>query len=173
MRQAVEADLARTADIKVRNWADTYTPLVPPEVLGPFLDRNAAVAELREALATPGTLLLVGERAPDPPAGYALAYLTRPPEPWLESLHVVAEERGHGLGRTLIGETARRVIDAGHRSMSLGVIVGNDAADRFYDRLGAVVVRVEPVEWAPGVSHTVWRWRDESALRALADYAGV
>lgn len=173
MRDAIEGDLVRIADIKVRNWADTYGLLVPPDVLAPFLDRDAALAELREHLAAPGSVLLVGEHAPEPLRGYALAYLAPPPEPWLESLHVIAEERGHGLGRALIGETARRVLDAGYRSLSLGVILGNDTADRFYRRLGAVVDRVEPVDWARGVSHTVWRWPDESSLRVLADYAGV
>lgn len=173
MRNAIEGDLVRIADIKVSNWADTYGPLVPADVLGPFLDRDAAVAEMREHVASPGTLLLVGQLASEQVRGFALTYLTQAPEPWLESLHVIAEERGHGLGRALIGETARRVIEAGYQSLSLGVIVGNDAADRFYKRLGAVVDRVEQVDWAPGVSHTVWRWPEASALRALAGYAGV
>ena len=169
VRDAVEADLERIAEIKVRNWADTYGPLVPADVLGPFLDRSAAVADLRGHLDSPGTLLLVGERAGQL-QGFALTYLTQPPEPWLESLHVIAEERGHGLGRELLGETARRVMHAGYRSLSLGVILGNDAAGGFYERLNAVIDRVEPVHWARGVSHTVWRWPDEAALRDLAGY---
>ena len=168
VRDAVEGDVERIAEIKVRNWGDTYGPLVPPEVLEPFLDRGAAAAQLRGHLASAGILILVGEQASGPLQGYALTHLAQPPEPWLESLHVVAEERGHGLGRILLGETARRVIDAGYRSLSLGVILGNDAAGRLYQRLGAVVERVEPVTWARGVSHTVWRWPDEASLRALA-----
>lgn len=173
IRDAVEADLERIAEIKIRNWGDTYGPLVPAEVLGPFLDRGPATARLREHVASPGTVLLVGGRASEPLRGFALTHLTQSPEPWLESLHVIAEERGRGLGRALLGETARRVIDAGYRSMSLGVILGNNAADRFYERLGAVIDRTEPVDWARGVSHTVWRWSDERALRALAGYPGV
>lgn len=173
MRDAAEFDLDRIADIKVRNWADTYGLLVPAEVLGPFLDRSAAVAQLRKHLVSPGTLLLVGQHAANPPRGFALTHLTQPPEPWLESLHVIAAERGHGLGGVLLTQTARRVIDAGYRSMSLGVLVGNVEADRFYARRGAVIDRVEPVDWARGVSHTVWRWPDASTLRALARYPGV
>lgn len=169
VRAAAEGDIDRIAEIKVRNWGDTYGALVPAVVLGPFLDVSTARAEMREHLESPDTILLVGERGRGGVQGFALTYLTQSPEPWLESLHVVAEERGHGLGAELIRATALRIIDAGYRSMSLGVILGNDAPGAFYVRLGAVADRVEVVHWAPGVSHTVYRWPDLGAMRRLAD----
>jgi ribosomal protein S18 acetylase RimI-like enzyme len=163
IRDAVAVDVDRVAEIKVRNWADTYGPLVPRELLGRFLDPDRAAAELRELMKQPGTLLLVG---PDTGVlqGFALTYAARSPEPWLESLHVMREERGRGLGRQLMRETANRLLAAGYRSMSLGVIIGNDRATRFYERLGGVPMRVEAVGFADGVEHTVWRWPDLTAL---------
>jgi ribosomal protein S18 acetylase RimI-like enzyme len=163
VREAVASDIDRVAEIKVRNWADTYGPLVPREVLGPFLDRGKAAAQLRELMQLPDTLLLVG---PDDGViqGFALTYMARSPDPWLESLHVMRDERGRGLGKLLIRETAKRLLAAGYRSLSLGVILGNDRASTFYERLGGVPVRVEPVDFADGVEHTVWRWPDLTRL---------
>ncbi len=163
MRDAVAGDVDRVADIKVRNWADIYGPLVPREVLGRFLDKNQAAAEIHELMRSPDTLLLVGPSTGDV-QGFALTYMARTPEPWLESLHVMREERGRGLGRLLIRETAKRLLAAGYQSLSLGVILGNDRASKFYERLGGVPARVEAVDFADGVEHTVWRWPDLTGL---------
>ena len=155
--------MERIAEIKVRNWSDTYGPLVPRELLGPFLDRSRSVGEIRELMRSPEILLLVGP-GDGVIQGFALTYTARSPEPWLESLHVMREERGRGLGKLLIRETAKRLLAAGYGSMSLGVIIGNDRAARFYEHLGGVPVRVEPVGFAEGVEHTVWRWPDLTRL---------
>lgn len=168
IRDATEADIARIADIKVSNWADTYGPLIPPAVLARFVDPVTSAAELRSLLGAPGILLLVGEAPTGDVAGFALTYMTRTPEPWLESLHVLRGERGRGLGTSLLCATAERVLAAGHQSMALGVIVGNDSAARFYERLGAINAGVEPVDFAEGVFHTVYRWPDPTAMRRLA-----
>jgi len=163
VRDAVAGDVDRLAVIKVRNWADTYGPLVPRDVLGRFLDTERSAAEINELVRAPDTLLLVGPSTGDI-QGFALTYMARTPEPWLESLHVMREERGRGLGTLLIRETASRLLAAGYRSMSLGVILGNDQASRFDEHLGGIPARVEAVDFADGVEHTVWRWPDLTGL---------
>ena len=168
IRDATEADVASIADIKVRNWADTYGSLIPPPVLARFLDPLKSAAEVRALVGAPGVLTLVAEARPGDVAGFALTYLERTPDPWLESLHILREVRGRGLGTSLLRATAERVLAAGGCSLALGVILGNDSAARFYERLGAVNAGVEPVDFAEGVSHIVYRWPDEAALRTLA-----
>jgi GNAT superfamily N-acetyltransferase len=163
-RDATEADLERVTEIKVRNWADTYSPLLEPTVLRPFLDTDAQLVELREKLAESGTLLLVAQDGSGDITGFALTYLDEEPEPWLESLHVVRELRGSGIGTQLMRCTAERVIARGHNSMRLGVIAGNVAAGRLYERLGGTMIGLEPVTWAHGVAHEVYRWPDLAAL---------
>ena len=164
VRDATAADLERVTDIKVRNWADTYGSILEPAVLRPFLDRDAQLAELREKLAEPGTLLLVAEDGSGDTRGFALTYLDDEPEPWLESLHVLRELRGSGIGSLLMRCTAARAIARGHNSMRLGVISGNVAAARFYERLGGAMIGLEPVTWAQGVAHEVYRWADLALL---------
>jgi ribosomal protein S18 acetylase RimI-like enzyme len=165
VRDGIAADLQRVADIKVRNWADTYGTLLDPAVLRPFLDVDVQLSELRERLLQLGTLLLVAEDdSSGEIAGFALTYLEDEPEPWLESLHVLRELRGSGIGSLLMRSTAERVIARGYNSMRLGVISGNAAAARFYEHLGGEMVGLEPVSWAPGGAHEVYRWADLKSL---------
>jgi ribosomal protein S18 acetylase RimI-like enzyme len=164
VRDADVADLERVSDIKVRNWEDTYGSLLEPAVLRPFLDRDVQLAELREKMAEPGTLMLVAEDRSGDIAGFAVTYLEDEPEPWLESLHVLREFRGSGIGTLLMRCTAERVIARGHSSMRLGVISGNVAAARFYKRLGGTMIGLEPLSWAPGVAQEVFRWADLGLL---------
>jgi len=164
VRDATAADLDRVTEIKVRNWADTYGSILEPAVLRPFLDIEAQLAELREKLAETDSLMLVAEDGSGNVVGFALTYLDDEPEPWLESLHVLREFRGSGIGTLLMRATAERAIARGHHSMRLGVISGNVAAARFYERLGGAMVGLEPLSWAPGAKHEVYRWADLASL---------
>lgn len=164
IRDATVADLERVTEIKVRNWADTYGSLLEPAVLRPFLDGDAQLAELREKFAQPGTLLLIASDGLGDIVGFALTYLDQEPDPWLESLHVLHEFRGSGIGALLMRRTAERLMARGHHRLRLGVIAGNVAAARFYTRLGASMIGLEPVAWAQGVAHEVYRWSDVASL---------
>jgi GNAT superfamily N-acetyltransferase len=164
VREATQADLDRVTEIKVRNWADTYGALLPPAVLSRYLDRDVQLAELREMAATPNTLILVAEDASGETVGFSLTHFDAEPDPWLESLHVPREFRGTGIGTFLMGATARELRARGYNTMRLAVITGNDAAGRFYQRLGGTMIGVEPAPWAAGVTHEVYRWSDLAAL---------
>jgi ribosomal protein S18 acetylase RimI-like enzyme len=166
IRDATEADLERVAEIKVRNWADTYASLLEPTILRPHLDPKRQLAYLHESLTRPDAVFLVAHEPSGAVTAFALTYLAQEPEPWLESLHVASESRGSGVGTLLMRETAARVRARGYNSMRLGVVRGNAAASRFYERLGADMIGLEPATWAPGVWHELYRWPD---LVALAD----
>lgn len=164
VRAGAARDLERVTDIKVRSWAETYGPLLEPEVLRPFLDRNKQLAYLREAAAQPTTTFLVAQDASGLVVGFALAYLEADTEPWLESLHVDGGLRGHGIGTLLMRALADHLRSRGDNTLKLGVIVGNVGAGRLYKRLGADLVGFEPVSWAQGVEHEIYRWPDLTPL---------
>lgn len=170
IREGVATDLPRVNEIKVQSWADTYGALIDPRVLGPFLDAELQMDELHEAVALPGSLLLVAVDESGTIGGFGLTYMTHAPEPWLESLHVAADLRRHGIGTQLMQSTAAHLKAHGYDSMRLGVVAGNDAAARFYERLGGSFIGLEPVDWAAGVMHHVYRW---SSLTKLATYAAA
>lgn len=118
---------------------------------------------MEEEAAVSGTLLLVAEEAGQV-VGFALTFLDADPDPWMESLHVMSRWRGQGAGTRLMRATASELLSRGHKAMQLGVVAGNDQAARFYERLGAVKVKAEPVTWAAGVDHVVYRWTDVAVL---------
>jgi ribosomal protein S18 acetylase RimI-like enzyme len=116
------------------------------EVVGPV--RAAAQswrvrrALYEEWLSEPDAFVLVAEASARPVA-YALVHMRGPEETWvtgdrvaeLETLTVLPEYRGHGLGRALIDAVYAelRRLEVAH--MAVGVIATNDDAIRFYERL--------------------------------------
>lgn len=144
VRAATEADLPRVAEIKVRNWTDTYAPLLDPAVLGRFLDHEEQQDYLAGILRRPATIFLVAEDGAGIIVGFALTYLDQQPDPWLESLHVVHGARGAGSGTRLMRATAAELLARGHHTLRLGIVHGNAAAERFYEHLGGTMTGREP-----------------------------
>ena len=76
--------------------------------------------------------------------GYAFVHMRSGSPTWpisqrageLETLAVVPEERGRGIGQALLAATSDRLRGAGAREVSLHLLVGNYAAGRFYEREG-------------------------------------
>jgi ribosomal protein S18 acetylase RimI-like enzyme len=164
VREGDSNDLERVTDIKVRSWSDTYSALLEPDALRPFLDRNKQLAYMRHAVAQATTTLLVAQDASALVVGFSLAYLEPDQEPWLESLHVDSDLRGQGIGTLLMRSLAADLKSRGHNTMRLGVLVGNHGAARLYQRLGAKLIDIEPVSWARGVQHEIYAWSDLTPL---------
>jgi ribosomal protein S18 acetylase RimI-like enzyme len=164
VREGEAGDLERIAEIKVRSWKDTYAPLVPADVLGPFLDYRTQLQELLASTAAKDAILLVAEVQPGNVVGFALTHMDRPPEPWLESLHVLPEFQGQGAGTLLMRATAAHIKRRGGSTMRLGVVAGNLKAERFYERLSGASDSLEPADWAPAVMHHIYRWPNLDVL---------
>lgn len=75
---------------------------------------------------------------------------------YLEDLFVLPGQRGHGIGRALLVELARRAAERGCGRMEWSVLDWNVDAQRFYDSLGA----------RPMSDWTVYRL-DRAAIAAL------
>ena len=120
--------------------------------LAPFVGDDeswAARKELyEEFLAKPDTLLLLafdGSAA----IGYGLAHVMAVEDSWVpdtwqtgqkigevESLSVLPQYRGSGLGSVLLDRLEAHLRDRGARDLILGVVPGNDDAIRLYQRRG-------------------------------------
>ena len=120
--------------------------------LAPYVDdattwaaRSALYAEL---LAKPDTVLLLAY-AGDALVGYGLAHVMPLEETWvadtwvtgprigeIESLAVLPEQRGQGLGTELLERLERELRAQGVTDLVLGLLPGNDAAARLYARRG-------------------------------------
>ena len=120
--------------------------------LAPFVgdDESWAVRKglYEELLVKPDTLLLLafdGSAA----IGYGLAHVMALEDSWipdtwqtgqrigeLESLSVLPEYRGSGLGSVLLDQLEAHLRARGARDLILGVLPGNDDAIRLYQRRG-------------------------------------
>jgi len=120
--------------------------------LAPFVgdDESWAVRKVlyEELLVKPDTLLLLafdGSAA----IGYGLAHVMAVEDSWIpdtwqtgqrigeiESLSVLPEYRGSGLGSVLLDRLEAHLRDRGARDLILGVLPGNDDAIRLYQRRG-------------------------------------
>jgi len=96
------------------------------------------------------------------PVGFALffhtfsTFLARPGI-YLEDLFVVPEERGNGVGRSLLARLASIAVERGCARLEWAVLAWNRDAIRFYERLGA----------RPNSDWTIYRLAGEP-LRSLA-----
>ena len=120
--------------------------------LAPYVDdattwaaRRALYAEL---LAKPDTVLLLAT-AGDALVGYGLAHVMPAEESWvadtwatgprigeIESLAVLPEHRGQGLGSELLDRLERELRNQGVTDLVLGLLPGNAGAARLYERRG-------------------------------------
>jgi ribosomal protein S18 acetylase RimI-like enzyme len=121
--------------------------------LGPLRDREDSWRRRREfyeqALGEPGSFLLIAEE--DGRAiGYAMVKRTRPSFTWqlddaatVESLAVLPETRGQGVGGALLDRVRDELRADGCPIWGLGVVATNEAAIRLYRRHGLHVAFLE------------------------------
>jgi ribosomal protein S18 acetylase RimI-like enzyme len=152
-------DLATTITVAGRESVDRLEELwvslsrhhaaVAPElegVFGPVRPEGDSWAERRalyeEWLAEPDGFALIAE-SDARPVGYAVVSARAPEETWssgrvaeLQTLAVLPEHRGHGIGTKLVERMHEELVrrDIGH--FTVAVIASNTDAVRFYERLG-------------------------------------
>ncbi len=94
-------------------------------------------------LRSDGAVLLIAERAGHA-VGYAILTVGAGPATWdlgdrvaeLETLAVLGEERGAGVGHELIAEAERVARERGADALAVGLVHTNEGARRFYEREG-------------------------------------
>ena len=120
---------------------DPAIPGVPPrDADGWWRIRSA---RYRDWLADPATILLLAEEGGSS-VGYALvtvhdeddSHRTRERFAELQSLAVLEDRRGEGIGSALLHQVYREVRAAGMAEMVIGVLATNEPAMRLYEREG-------------------------------------
>jgi ribosomal protein S18 acetylase RimI-like enzyme len=120
--------------------------------LAPYVS-DARTWELRsrlyaELLAKPDTVLVLAKMG-EALVGYGLAHVMEIDDTWIpdtwvtgdrigeiESLSVLPEHRGQGIGERLMDALERALHEAGVADVIVGVLPGNDGAVRLYERRG-------------------------------------
>jgi len=120
--------------------------------LAPYVDDDASGAARSrlyvELLAKPDTVLVLARSGAEL-VGYGLAHVVDAPDSWIgdtwrtaarvgeiESVGVVAQYRNGGIGTRLLDQHEAELRRDGVHDLILGVLPGNDAAIRLYERRG-------------------------------------
>jgi ribosomal protein S18 acetylase RimI-like enzyme len=120
--------------------------------LAPYVDDQQTWAArsglYRELLTKADTILLLAS-VDGELVGYGLAHVMPAGETWvedtwqtgdrigeIESLAILPSHRGHGIGTQLLAGLERELQAAGVRDLIIGVLAGNEAAIRLYQRRG-------------------------------------
>lgn len=138
IRPATAADADAIAALHAASWRDAYRDSMPADYL-----RDRALADLTEHWRntdfSAGDVLLVAEEA-GALTGFIAIYRGEKHEPstYLDNLHVAPGRRSGGVGAQLMKAAAEALIGLGETGVYLWLVQGNDAAQRFYERLGGV-----------------------------------
>ena len=164
------AEADRVARVHAESWRATYRSIVAdPYLEGPVFGERRDFWAKR--MASPGAerrfTLLATDGAAD--AGFMCTFLDGD-GPWgaaLDNLHVLPRWRGRGLGRRLMAEAARFVMEREPgRALFLLVYEQNVAARAFYDAMGGEnVERVLDEKPGGGTAWTLrYLWKDPATL---------
>ena len=147
VRRADAGDAAAIANVHVASWRSTYRGLLPDE----FLDSlsHAHYAERwRRTFDDASHRVYVAENA-EGVIGFASGGRERAGETGysgeLYAIYVLQDAQGHGHGRRLVQAVVGALRELEIPDMIVWVLRDNAPARRFYERLGGVYVREQPI----------------------------
>lgn len=173
VRLAGTADAEAIAQLHATSWQTAYRGILQAEFLaGPVFGNRLDLWRGRLVNPHPPDQLVVVDLHEGQIQGFACAFFAADPD-WgalLDNLHVMPNLKGRGLGRQLMAEIARRVLQHDPDSrLHLWAFEANHEARRFYERLGgeanAEVNEIAP-DGAP-VNAVRYCWSDLSGLASI------
>lgn len=170
VRKAKTADVDSIARLHVEAWESAYRGLLPYTAFETrtLERRRSQWAQLLEVCSD--WIVLVATDSRDEIQGFASARKFKEPdsgyESYLGALYLRPMSKGRGLGRTLITEVARRLLDTGAHNMALRTLRLNPARG-FYERLGARLVPAGIATEAGEFDDVVYGFDDLERLAAI------
>jgi len=147
VRPAELADAAPIARVHVDTWRSAYRGLLDDDYLA-SLDQAGYAERWRRILADSSSRVYVAE-ASQGVIGFASGGRERAGEDGfsgeLYAIYVLEEAQGHGHGRRLVQAVVGGLRELELPDMIVWVLRENRTARRFYERLGGVFVREQPI----------------------------
>ena len=170
IRAAAPADTEAIGRVHVETWRSAYRGLVSDAYLAGLSPAERA-ARWRTFLAErdPARVLLVAEDDVDGVVGFAAAGPERSGDPTyrgeIYAIYVTPSHQRRACGRELMWAATRRLAAVGFPSMLLWVLDANAPARAFYERLGGVVLRRQPIEIGGAqLTEVAYGWSDLTVL---------
>ena len=147
VRPAEIGDAAAIAAVHVETWRTAYRGLLPDDFLA-SLDQAGYGERWKRTLADGSGRVFVAEDE-GRIVGFASGGRERAGEDGfsgeLYAIYVLEETQGRGHGRRLVQAVVRALREMRLPDMIVWVLRDNHAARHFYERLGAIYVRAQPI----------------------------
>lgn len=147
VRPAEPEDAPAIAQVHVATWRSAYRGLLPDEFLA-SLSETHYEERWRRALDDSAARVYVAENV-DGVAGFASGGPERAGEVGyageLYAIYVMQDAQGRGHGRRLVQAVVGGLREMGLDDMIVWVLRDNTAARDFYERLGGIYVRAQPI----------------------------
>ncbi|MDF1794729.1 MAG: N-acetyltransferase [Thalassobaculaceae bacterium] len=140
IREARPEDIPEIADLHTRSWRANYGTEFSSEELGGTI-QDGLHEQWRRYRPAPSDLVLVARGSGGEGSLLGFGAIWCRPDPYLDNLHVAPDALGAGVGRALLREARIRLQSRGLVSLSLSVFKSNEAARRFYARVGGTEVK--------------------------------
>jgi GNAT superfamily N-acetyltransferase len=162
VRSAVPNDAPAIARVHVASWRSTYSGLLPDDFLA-SLSETGYSERWRRLIAEGSSRIYVADQEGEV-VGFASGGRERAGETGYEgelyAIYVLdrAQRRGHGT--ELVHATVGGLRELGLNDMIIWVLRDNSPARAFYERLGGVYVRTQPITIGPATLEEVsYGWR--------------
>ena len=147
VRPADVDDAATIARIHVATWRTAYRGMLPDDFLA-SLNEAGYAERWRRTIGDNADRVYVAENAQGV-IGFASGGRERAGEVGyggeLYAIYVMQEAQGRGHGRRLVQAVVGGLREVGFTDMIVWVLRDNAVARRFYERLGGVYVRMQPI----------------------------
>ncbi|HSS60511.1 MAG TPA: GNAT family N-acetyltransferase [Candidatus Limnocylindrales bacterium] len=147
VRRAEGQDAAAIAAVHVASWRTTYRGLLPEDFLASLSDAGYEERWQRTLLDGSGRVYVAEDR------GRVVGFASGGPERAgedgyageLYAIYILDEAQGRGHGRRLVQAVAQGLREMALGNMIVWVLRDNHPARHFYERLGGVYVRSQPI----------------------------
>ena len=168
VRPAEVADAAAIARVHVDSWRTTYRDLLSDEFLA-SLDASSYEERWRRILEDGSSGVYVAAEGREI-AGFASGGRERAGEQGYEgelyAIYLLREAQGRGHGRRLVQAVVGGLRQRGLRDMIVWVLRDNSPARGFYERLGGVYVRTQPITIGSSqLEEVAYGWRSLDQVR--------
>ena len=162
IRAATILDAPAIARVHVSSWRTTYRDLLPAEFLE-SLSESGYSERWKRVIADGSTRIYVAEEDGEV-VGFVSGGRERAGEPGYEgelyAIYVVEPAQRRGYGRELVRAGVDGLRELGLADMIIWVLRDNQGARLFYERLGGVYVRAQPITIGPATLEEVsYGWR--------------
>ncbi len=133
IRQAITADIPRLARVHVQSWQETYTGLIPDDVLENIITLESRELQWQRTLANPKITVFVAEVSGAVVGFCSVAVAVRQAE--IYTLYLLKANQGLGIGRQLFYSALGYAKSKGSKSLTLWVLANNPTR-KFYEYMG-------------------------------------